>query len=275
MTSTASSPTLLARGEWIGLAGFLGRDLKVFIAGWFEFILRSITQPLLFLFVFTYVLPKVGIPLRAPSGITFKTVLVPGLIGYAAFYAGIYTISRDMSLELAFGAGGMEDRLLAPVPTWFVGLGKALAGGVQAICAAALVLILALVIPAARPTFSLAPPQIVVAAVLVVALLAAGTGLFVGTLIRPDRLAMLFTILLIPFAFLGCIYYSWESLTALKWLQGVVLINPLTYTNETARVALTNSAPHMAGLLALGGGAALGLLLLVVGLHRFVNQVLK
>src|ERR1700742_1479701 len=47
--------------------------------------IRAVMQPLLFAFVFAYVLPKIGSGFGSAgagaSGITFSTILVPGLMG--------------------------------------------------------------------------------------------------------------------------------------------------------------------------------------------------
>ncbi len=55
---------------------------------------------------------------------------------------------------------------------------------------------------------------------------------------------MLFGIVVLPLTFLGAIYYSWSSLAAIKWLQILVLVNPLVYMCEGFRAALTTSE-HM------------------------------
>ena len=47
-----------------------------------------------------------------------------------------------------------------------------------------------------------------------------------------------------PITFLGCIYYPWQALEAIRWLQIAVLVNPLVYMSEGFRAALTD-VPHM------------------------------
>jgi len=53
----------------------------------------------------------------------------------------------------------------------------------------------------------------------------------------------------VPITFLGCVYYPWEYLNHLRWLQVVVLINPIVYMSEGLRAALTPAVPHMPVLL--------------------------
>ncbi|HEX3807238.1 MAG TPA: hypothetical protein VHV52_10705, partial [Gaiellaceae bacterium] len=59
----------------------LGRDLRVLRRQFGQFIVRTIMQPLLFVFVFAYVFPKIGQGFHGgATGVSFTTVLVPGLI---------------------------------------------------------------------------------------------------------------------------------------------------------------------------------------------------
>ena len=53
---------------------------------------------------------------------------------------------------------------------------------------------------------------------------------------------MLFGVIVLPLTFLGAIYYSWQALEPIRWLQIVVLVNPLVYMSEGFRAAL-DAAP--------------------------------
>ena len=55
---------------------------------------------------------------------------------------------------------------------------------------------------------------------------------------------MLFGIIVLPLTMLGCIYYPWQALAAVPWLQKLVLLNPLVYMCEGFRAALTEGQ-HM------------------------------
>ena len=65
-----------------------------------------------------------------------------------------------------------------------------------------------------------------------------------GTMFNPRSVPMLFGVIVIPITFLGCVYYSWQSLAPIKWLQVVTLVNPLVYMSEGFRAGLT-TVPHM------------------------------
>ena len=272
--SLEEAPERFRLGETVAsLLGLLERDLWILRRGWREFTARAVIQPVMFLFVFTYVFPRIG-QNYSGAGTTFATVLTPGLIGYAAFYAGVYSVGMSLSLELSFGQAGLDDRLLSPVYTWLVGLAKAAVGSINAVLAGGLVFVVALLIPAGRVDVGMPSLLTAVGALLVVALLAAGAGMFVGTAVRPEQLPALFTIMLIPIAFLGGIYFSWSTLEPMRWLQVLVLLNPLTYMTEAMRALLTPEAPRMATFGAIGGGAVFGTLLLVVGLRSFTRRVI-
>ncbi len=53
-------------------------------------------------------------------------------------------------------------------------------------------------------------------------------------------MSYLFALVVLPLTFLGCIYYPWKALEAVRWLQIVVLVNPLVYMCEGFRAALTD-----------------------------------
>ena len=61
------------------LGALLARDLRVLRRNFGQFLVRTIMQPLLFVFVFAYVFPKIGLAFHGgQTGVSFVTVLVPG-----------------------------------------------------------------------------------------------------------------------------------------------------------------------------------------------------
>ena len=72
---------------------------------------------------------------------------------------------------------------------------------------------------------------------LAAALLCGALGLTFGTRFDPRTVPMLFGIVVLPLTFLGAIYYSWSSLAPIRWLQVVVLVNPLVYMSEGFRMS--------------------------------------
>lgn len=135
-TARASQAThLLWAGTFLAL---LARDIRVLRRQSGQFLMRTIMQPLLFVFVFAYVFPKIGQGFKGTAGTSFTTVLVPGLIAVAINFQGIQAVALPLVQEFSFSKE-IEDRVLAPVPVWMVGLEKIVAGAVQSIMAAVIV----------------------------------------------------------------------------------------------------------------------------------------
>jgi ABC-2 type transport system permease protein len=77
------------------------------------------------------------------------------------------------------------------------------------------------------------------------ALLGAGLGLVLGTLVVPQRINIVFSLVFTPLLFTGCSQYPWPSLSRLPWFQYVTAANPMTYVSESMRAALVPSVPHI------------------------------
>ena len=112
-------------------------------------------------------------------------------------------------------------------------------------------------------------------AIVFASLLASAGGLLIGTVFDPRKITLLFSVIVIPITFLGCVYYPWASLSPIPWLKYLVLLNPLVYMTEALRASLTPQLPHMpvwAFTLALvGGSVGLGLLALRTFSRRVVT----
>jgi len=274
--SARLAPRSRARQEWMGtVLALLARDLRVLRRQLGQFLIRTIMQPLLLVFVFAYVFPKIGQGFRGGSaGTTFTTVLVPGLIAVAINFQGIQAVALPLVQEFSFSKE-IEDRVLAPVPVWLVGLEKIIAGAVQSIMAAAVVFPVVYLVHAqgAAPRVHVHDWPLFVFAVVFASVLAAALGLFIGTVIDPRKITLLFSVVVLPITFLGCVYYPWATLSPIPWLKYLVLVNPLVYMTEGLRASLTPQLPHMpvwATVLALLGGS---IVLTAVSLRTFTRRV--
>lgn len=107
------------------------------------------------------------------------------------------------------------------------------------------------------------------------AVIAAAGGLFLGTVVDPRQIQVLFALVLLPMAMLGCVYYPWAALEHIRWLQIAVLVNPMVYVSEGLRATLTPDLAHMptAAFLAvlLTGATALS----VLAVRAFTRRVLS
>jgi ABC-2 type transport system permease protein len=73
----------------------------------------------------------------------------------------------------------------------------------------------------------------------------------------------------------GCAYYPWSALASFPILQYAVLINPLVYASEGLRGTLAPQVPHISILLILAALAVMDVVLLVVGLKKFVAKAVS
>jgi len=248
-------PSSGAPGSGIFLKAFMGlflRDLRVLTREFLPFLLRVGMQPLLFLFVFTFILPRMatGNPMAmgggAPgSGMDFGTILLPGLMAVAIMFSGIAAVALPLSSEFGI-TREIDDRVMCPLPLWAVALEKVCFSAMQSIVAALLVIPMAYYIPA-KPVVAHVASWLLLALVLLLASLLAGSlGLVIGSTVNPRQIGLVFSIIVVPITFLGCVYYPWTGLLKnIKWLAFAVLFNPIVYMSEGLRAAVTPSVPHM------------------------------
>jgi len=112
------------------------------------------------------------------------------------------------------------------------------------------------------------------ALVLVLISVASATlGLLVGTIIKPNQIAAMFPGFLMPIVFLGAIFFSWQSLSAIPVLQAIVLVNPLVYANEALRAILTPQIAHMPLVFSVLGLVAAIVIMGGLGFRRFHRMV--
>ena len=246
MTETPARP-LAAFG------GLMLRDLRVLSRELLPFATRVIMQPLLFLFVFTYLFPRMGrgAGIMVGSG-NFATVLLPGLMAVAIMFTGIAAVALPLSSE--FGVTReIDDRVMCPLPVFAVALEKVCFSALQSIFAALLVLPLAYYIPSTPVALHVASWPAFAAVMVLASLVSGALGLAIGASVQPRQIGLVFSIVVIPITFLGCVYYPWALLSHVRWLQIVVLANPIVYMSEGLRTALTPGVPHMSMLAILSG----------------------
>lgn len=231
----------------------MAREVRVLRRQFITFIARTLLQPLLTVFVFSYILPKVGGgPMAAGAGAAgrgapeFSTILVPGMIGMSIMMTGMMSVVFPLMMELGW-TKEITDRLLAPLPTWGLALQKIAAGAIQALIAGVVVFPIVMFVhaPGHAPDIHIHNWPMLIAIMLITSIAAPAMGLFLSTLIDPQKIMQLFGFILMPAAMLGCIYFPWSSLSAIKWLQYLVLINPFVYASEGLRSVLTPTLPHM------------------------------
>ncbi|HEX4829833.1 MAG TPA: ABC transporter permease [Trebonia sp.] len=270
------SPTLLKT-----FGAMMAREVRVLGRNAGSTFTRSVMQPLLFVFVFAYVFPKIGSGISlgggaAGGGENFATVLVPGLMGSMFLMQGMFGTTMPLVMEFSWQRT-IEDRALAPVPIRVLGIQKICAGAIQAFIGALIVLPVTYFVHAAGqgPHIHVYNWFLFIVVMVFASTLTAAMGLLLGTVVDPRKMQMVFAVVLMPLTMLGCVYYPWSALHAIRWLQILVLVNPMVYMSEGLRAALTPATGHMpvwAVLVALiGGTAVFGYL----GVRSFRNRVIN
>src|SRR5712692_9930549 len=242
------------------------RDIRVLRRELVPFLIRTAIQPFLFVFVFAYVQPKIGQGNR-----DFGDILVPGLLASAVVLQGIQAVAIPLVQEFS-QTKEIEDRVMAPLPVWGVALQKIVFAIAQALLAAVVVFPLVYTIPLVTPDLHLRP--VVFFTVLPLgAVLSASLGLLIGTTVSPRQIPLVFAMIVIPLSFLGAVYYPWEKLEVIRWLQVVTLVNPVFYMSEGLRAALTPQYSHMS-YFAIYGGLLCGCAAFTYfGIRGFVRRV--
>jgi len=230
------------------------------------FLIRTTMQPLLFVLIFGFVLPKMGL---IPHNYT-STVL-PGVLALSLALAAIQAVALPMVQDFGF-TKEIEDRLLAPAPIQLVAIEKVVAGILQGIAATIFVLPVARLIMGPIPGLSFANIGLLFIITLLAGAAFSAMGLVLGTAIPPQQIGLMFGVIVGPMIMFGCTYYPWallDRVPAMKWL---VLINPVVYVSEGMRAVLTPSLPHMNAVVVMAVLLAISALFMTVGLRSFLKR---
>jgi ABC-2 type transport system permease protein len=246
----------------------LHRDLRVVRRELLSFLLRVVMNPLLFTFIFGFVMPRMGIIQRG-----YTDMLLPGILGLSMTLSSMQAVSLPLVIDFGWSKE-IEDRLLAPISIAGVGLEKIIVGVVQAIIAGIVVLPLAWLLMRVQLNLTRSDTVQVVVVALLSSWLFAAFGMVVGTVAAPQQISLVFTVLLAPMIFFGCAYYPWATLHVIPWFQYAVLINPLVYASEGFRLSLTPQMPHMPPWLVYGGLIGFSVLFTWIGLRNFEKRAL-
>jgi len=237
-----------------------GKELPVFLA-------QVILQPFFLLFVFGKVLGSLGYTQHGYSDLLF-----PGLLSLTAVITGMQTLAFPLVLEFGW-TKEIEDRLLAPMRTGLVAAEKMVFASLRALIAATLMIPIGILVLGSIPWRWSGVPLLIVMMILA-SVLGAGLGLVLGTLVTPNRINVVFSLVFTPLLFTGCSQYPWPSLERLRWFQVVTALNPMTYVSEGLRGALVPGVPHIRPwicLLVVAGALAV---LLALGLRGFRRRAL-
>jgi ABC-2 type transport system permease protein len=218
--------------------------------------------------VFGYLLPRMNFVQRG-----YTATLLPGILALSLAMSSIQAVVMPMVMDFA-ATKEIEDRLLAPVPTWLVAVEKVVSGALQGIAAAAFVLPVARLIMGPIHGLTLAHAGEVAVIVLLGAAVFSALGLLLGTAVSPQHISLMFSAILAPMIFFGCTYYPWRGLDAVPVMKYAVLVNPLVYVAEGMRAALTPTLPHMPFAVVVAMLLALTTLFGAIGLRTFDKRAI-
>ncbi len=233
------------------------------------FLLRTTLQPIMFVVVFGYLLPKMGFVQRG-----YGAALLPGILAISLAFSSVQAVALPMVSDFGW-TFEIEDRLLAPVPIRVVALAKIVSGLIQGVIAALFVLPIARLIMGPIAGLTVSHLAEVVGITLLGATTFSAFGLFLGTAISPQQIGLMFGFIVAPMIFFGCAYYPWAGLAAVPAMQYAVLVNPLVYVAEGLRAALTPTLPHMSLVAVVAALVALTALFLGLGLRSFTRRALS
>jgi len=244
----------------------LRRDVRVVRRELPYFLVRTVMQPMLFIVVFGWLLPKMGFVRGA-----YTTALLPGVLAVSLTLSAIQSVVLPMVQDFGW-TREIEDRLLAPVPTPLVGVEKIVVGVLQGIIAAVVVLPASRLIMGPIPGLTLVHAGAIIAVTLLGAATFSALGLLMGSIINPQQIGLMFSTIVAPMIFFGCAYYPWRGLDAVPVAQYAVLINPLVYVAEGMRAALTPGAPHMPLATVVGAQLVILTVFCTFGLRAFMRR---
>ncbi len=264
-TELATAPAVSASTVFVAL---LRRDIRVAIKELPFFLLRTVMQPVLFLIVFGFLLPKMGM-LRGG----YQTTLLPGILAVSLALSAIQSVALPMVQDFGW-TKEIEDRLLAPVATWVIAAEKIISGVIQGIIAALFVLPLARLIMGPIPNLTFGHFGDVLVITVLGATAFSALGMWLGTGIAPQQIGLMFSAIIAPMMFFGCAYYPWRGLDAVPAMKYAVLINPLVYAAEGMRGALTPDVPHMPLPASMGALLIISALFWAAGLRSFRKRAI-
>jgi ABC-2 type transport system permease protein len=264
---SASAVAAAPQTESGAFLAILRRDLYVTWNEFPVFLAQVILQPFFLLFVFGKVLGSLG---YTRGG--YADLLFPGLLALTAVLTSMQTLAFPLVVEFGW-TKEIEDRLLAPVRTGLVAIEKVVFATLRALIATALMIPVGLLVLGSIPWRWSALP-LFLAVLVLAALLGAGLGLVLGTLVPPTRINVVFSLVFTPLLFTGCSQYPWPSLARLRWFQVITAGNPMTYASEGLRAALVPGVPHIEPWISLTVLPAALAVLLTIGIRGFYRRAI-
>jgi ABC-2 type transport system permease protein len=188
-------------------------------------------------------------------------------------FAGMQAVTLPLVLDLGY-TKEIEDRVLSPIGVHFIALEKMVMGTLHSILSGLLVLPLAKVILHGGVSLNLRQWELTIALAVLIGLVSSSLGLMIGSYIKPEKVGLMFSLIVAPIIFFGCTYYPWVALSQIPLMKKLVLLNPLVYMAEGLRAAITPAVPHMPLHWILTGLTVSLVLFTWLGLSGFYRRVI-
>ncbi|MFI5175089.1 MAG: ABC transporter permease [Terriglobia bacterium] len=252
----------------ITFLALMRRDTLVAARDITSFLVRTLAQPMFLLFIFGNVMSRMNL---VTSG--FKEILVPGVTALTMLFAGMQAVTLPLVLDLGY-TKEIEDRVLSPIGVHFIALEKMVMGTLHSILSGLLVLPLAKVMLHGGVSLNLRQWELTIALAILIGLVSSSLGLMIGSYIKPEKVGLMFSLIVAPIIFFGCTYYPWVALSQIPLMKKLVLLNPLVYMAEGLRAAITPTVPHMPLHWILTGLTVSLVLFTWLGLSGFYRRVI-
>jgi len=271
MIATVPEAAVERRVDTVGpgrvFVAVLSRDLFVTWRELPTFLVQALLQPLFLLFVFGKVLTELGYARG-----DYAQLLLPGIVAMTAFLTALQNTAFPLVIDFGF-LKEIEDRLLAPIPTSLVAVEKVVFATLRALVGAVLMFPIGELV---LGSISWRPAGIPLLAMFLVlgAFCGSAIGLAVGTLVPPNKINIMFAVILTPLLFTGSTQYPWRLLDRLRWFQVVSAGNPLTYVSEGMRGAMLPAVPHIPPWLGMPVLTAYIAVFMAIGIWGFRRRAL-
>jgi ABC-2 type transport system permease protein len=223
-----------------------GREVLRVLKLWTQTIAAPVIASFLFILVFGL---SLGGRIKHIDGFSYDVFIVPGLITMAMIQAA-YSNNASSVFQARFDRY-LHDVLAAPMRNWEVNLGLSLGGAVRALAIGTGLLVLSLLVV----DVPINEPGVLLIAVVLALVLFSALGVVVGIYAETfDHHMFVNSIVILPLAFLGGVFYSVSRLPA-PW-QEISHANPIFYLVSAVRYGFLGKADAPIGL-ALGVTAVL------------------
>ncbi|MEV0396804.1 ABC transporter permease [Polymorphospora rubra] len=245
----------------------LWRDLFVTSRELVGFLAQVFFQPLFMLLIFGKVLADLGY-----ASNDFANVLLPGVIALNAFLIGLENTALPMVMDFSY-TREIEDRLLSPMSIPLVALEKIVFGAIRGLIAGlVLIPVGMLMLGVSWPWSALLP---VTGILLAGSLVGAAMGLTFGTLVPPQLIQIMFTVIMTPLMFTGASQFPLLAIGGLPWFQVICALNPLTYVSEGMRaVVAPNGVESVPLWICLSVLAGVFVFFTTVGVRGFMRRAM-